>query len=658
MDLAAGVFIGSVVSIDARILIVGMVFLMGILLWIHRLYSYKVSSFFGIGTHLLFICIGMLVYVRVNEKPVFYESGAFSATVLEIMQEKTASYQTILELDCRIANDSVARTSEKVMAWFAQNEKSRQLKPGDRVMIERVPQPVDHRDNPFEFDYRKYLQRRRIYRQVYLPAGSWRSIDLPAEKSLTLMAEQFRHYLLSSYTAQNLEEPGLEVLSALTLGYKRGLDPETKRVFASAGVMHVLAVSGLHVGILFLAFSVLLGFLKRWSAGRLLYIFFIISALWLFAFVTGLSPSVKRSAAMFSFVVVGAGMHRMSNIYNTLAASAFFLLLFHPNNLFDAGFQLSYLAVFGIVFLQPRMGKIFQAKSILGKYFFGLLTVSVSAQITTLPATLFYFNQFPVYSIISNLVVIPAVTLVVPMGMVLLMTSGSEIISSAISFVVDFVLQHLIHFLSLIDRLPHAVVTVPFSVTELLLLIVFLIFLLLFVEFRSGKYLRICLFIFLLLQGVVLFMKVFNLTRNEMIVYNHTDQTVLHLIAGSRNYIISESDILETDYEYRMVMNTVRQMRLEKPLFLENGFDYQDDNVHLREGVIFFAGKIISLGQNPVYGTLYPDYIITPFRGHWVKGEGIRDQQFISNRSPGKDTSLSTEKWFFLREHGAYHEKW
>ncbi len=658
MALAIGIVMASFLSIHSQILFIAVILLLCILVWFNLFYRYSTSLVFGAGTHLLFIFIGMLVYVRANEKPCFYSSGIFCATVCETLQEKRASYQTELKVSGRVENDSVYNVSERIICLFAKTEASGQLEPGDHIFFYRAPGRIEHRNNPHEFDYRKYLERKGIYRQVYLTAEQWRPANLPPERSLSVMAERLRCYLLKRYQKQNLNDPGLEVLSALTLGYKRGLDPDTKRIFASAGVMHVLAVSGLHVGIVYLIFSMIFGFLNRGRVGRILFVVILISVLWLFAFVTGLSPSVKRSAAMFSFVVLGAGIHRFSNIHNTLAASAFFLLLFNPNNLFEAGFQLSYLAVFGIVFFQPRMEKLFVVRTVFGKYFLGLITVSLSAQFTTLPVTLFYFNQFPLYFFISNLVVIPAVTVLIPLGMILLLTSGFELLSSITSSIVGFLLHHLIQFLSFIERLPLAVVPVSLSAGVFFILLMVLIFLMLFIGYRKMRYGRICLALFLLMQIVVLHEKFSGLTKKEMIIYNYSGQTVVHLISGRENYIISETEIMETDYEQSLIMNTVRKLRLKSPCYLDAGKDYRDDHIYLSRGTFMFAGKIVSLGVNPVYGALYSDYVITPFQEKSAEGDRFPDQQFISNRNVGNEALTEDNKCFFLRLHGAFYEKW
>ena len=176
--------------------------------------------------------------------------------------------------------------------------------------------------------------------------------------------------------------------------------------------MHVLAVSGLHVGIIFFILNFLLTPLNRNKRLLKIKLFLLVGALWFYAFLTGLSPSVMRSCTMFSFIVVGENLNKRTNIYNTLAASAFLLMLINPLIIFGAGFQLSYIAVISIVFFQPRLAALVAVKNRILKYVWDLFTVSVAVQIGTAPISIFYFHQFPVYFWLSNFIVIPGAALI------------------------------------------------------------------------------------------------------------------------------------------------------------------------------------------------------------------------------------------------------
>jgi competence protein ComEC len=656
--LATGILLGTVIRISPFILLVTTVLLLCGLIRLNRRYQFHLTALFGAGIHIIFVFTGMVVFVNRNKKPCFHEEGKFCAAVSGIMQEKPNSYQTVLRIQAVRRNDTMYRCDEKVLTWFAKSQRARELCPGDHILFNLSPEIIENDNNPYEFDNRKYLARRRIYRQLYLPEDKWSKSGLSAGYSLSVFAERVRLHLLEIYRRQIPGEKALNILSSLTLGYRQGLSPEVKQTFSTAGVMHVLAVSGLHTGILFLMISFLLGFMKRWKAGRLIFVLVSIAVLWFFAFFTGLSPSVKRAATMFSFVAVGEGLKRRSNIYNTLAASAFFLLLFNPNNLFDVGFQLSYTAVFGIVFLHPLMDKIIPARNRIVRYGWSLITVTVSAQVATFPLSAYYFHQFPVYGWLSNILVIPAVTLLIPMGMALLLFCHVPVLTTLIADVVNLILQFMIHFLERIERLPFSVLEFSFSKVEMAFVLSLFLCTFCFIKTMSIRHFKVTLLFFLFLISSSLAIKTYNLFRREMIVYNHSGQTIIHLISGRRNYIVSEKKIEEGGVAGNMVGQTVCRLELRDPVFLTADQLYRDSRLFLKGGMIFFEGKVIALGKNPDTEYFNPHFLIGTYSGKHARILQSPDQQIVSTLRSQKDFLTDCSPVFFLYHEGAFRENW
>jgi len=658
--LAAGIVAGKFFQPEPDFFIVLILILPIVLFFLNKNFNFRYNSFFGIGAYVVFIFTGIAVYSLYNQKPEFYSRGKYHAEILEILQEKPNSYQSVLKINTFLKNDSVFITAEKVMVYFEKTESAKKLNPGETILFIQTPQLVRNNKNPYEFDYQSYLARRKIYRQVYLAEEDWKIAKTPSEFSLVTLAERTRLNLMNIYQAQNFRDNELQVLSALTLGYKRGLDPETKRIFASAGAMHILAVSGLHVGIIFLVFNLLLGFLKKQKAGRLFYVLLVIPALWSFAFIAGLSPSVMRAATMFSFMVIGQNIKRPSNTYNTLAASAFLLLLLNPNNLFEAGFQLSYSAVFGIVFLQPRLVKLFHFKYKVPQYFWELLTVSVAAQIATFPATAFYFNQFPAYFWLSNLLVIPAVIILIPLAFSLLVFHWIPVLATIISFLIKISLNFVIQFLSFIEELPFSVAEFSLSVAELVFLIGIVLFIFLFIETQSKMYFKGALISVLLISGTSLAIKASNLFRKEIIVYNQSGQVLIHFIHGKRNYIVSKEELVETGYELNVFENTRRRLQLEAPVVLCSQQGFHDDFIFLKNGIIVFDGRIISIEHtgSEMPENIVPELVIDPPRNQILHfTQSVKPVIISSNRFPGRQIA-DNSNIFYLREKGAYREKW
>lgn len=642
------------------VFLISLLALLGIFLG-HKFYSYRIAPYWGMMVQLFFLTLGVLVATIYNQKPIMPSDGIFKATVLEIPQEKPNSYQIVLRVKTAMNNGSVFQTDEKIMIWFEKNESAKQLIPGEQIIFEGKPQMVSNNNNPFEFDYKQYLARKKIYRQLYLPAGNWQKISSEPSISLVIFAERIRKQLLQIYKEQGLGENELQILSALTLGYKRGLEPETKRIFASAGAMHVLAVSGLHVGIVFLVLNFLLGFLRKQKVGRIFFVLFVLTILWFFAFLTGLSPSVTRAATMFSFVVIGTNIRRQVNIYNSLAASAFLLLLFNPNNLFEVGFQLSYTAVFGIVFLQPRLEKLIAFKYKISRYAWSLLTVSVAAQIATFPLSVYYFNQFPVYFWFSNLFVIPVVTLLIPLGMAMLLFHGIPVIPLVISEIINFVIGLIYSLLGFVESLPGAIIEFTFLPLELVFVAGFLFSVFVFIETKRKTFFKLALIhvIFVLLS--VFIFKIYNLSRNELIVYNQSDNTIIHFLSGHKNYVISEKELNDNDFSMDMIKNLVFRYRLGFPVFLTQQDFFEDEYLLLKDSFISFGGRVFqisSVSNEKLPNEITPEIVIGHVTTTGINQKHSSNPLLVSTARFLPRQSSDTLKVYSVTKNGAYREKW
>ncbi len=660
ISLAAGITTGNLIAVPLAAVWLFSILFITVLLQINRNYRYKHSVLFGTTACLLYYIIGIVIINMYNRRPVFHDRGIYSSTVMEIPVEKSNSVQTLLKLHFIIDDDRTVRSDEKILALFEKSERSLNIQPGDRVVFNRAPQLVSVRNNPYEFNYKKYLARKRIYRQLYIPDGEWAVYASKLSFEPVVMAERIRMALLNRYRQSGLAINHQNVIAALTLGYKGGLDPETRQVFASAGAMHVLAVSGLHVGIIFMVFSFCLGFLKINRPGRIALLFISLGSLWFFALLTGLSPSVSRAALMLTFVVAGQNLKRRANIYNTLAASALFLLIINPNNLFDAGFQFSYSAVFGIVFIQPRIERLITFKFRVLKYLWALLSVSVAAQVTTFPLSVYYFDQVPVWFWITNLFIIPVVTIVVPFGFMLLTFQWCPVIFRFLSLLLDKLFEVIFGFLKLIEQLPVSVIQISMSEEEIFFLICLLLFLFFLIKTKKAFYVKAVLFSLFMIVAISLAMKAARLNRREIIVYNQREDIVVHLITGNQNYIISSGKIELTGYSYEMAMRTAMKLKLEKPLLLTADQKYKDDHICMINNTLSFEGRIICFLNKTLSlpGNMLPDIIISPLKKCPLQLISSKSSVTLVTKMRIKENLPENIQIHHLEDRGAYREKW
>lgn len=373
------------------------------------------------GLALLFftVFVGMLATYRyeyrllpqAQEKPPVYLLQLTAAP-----QEKARSMALQAELLSTLNDSLPQKAAGGAMLYLQKSAAARALRYGDIIAVSANLKPPAPPANPEQFDYGAFLAQKGIYYTAYADSNQWASTQKHAGFFLKHWAIKARHFLLQKIKSWPLAPPEKSVAEALLLGYREDISPELRQKYAGAGASHVLAVSGLHVGILYIIASQLLFFLKKMRYGNALRMAILILILWSYAFLTGLSPSVVRAATMFTFVALGTTFGRITSIYNTLLASAFILLAIQPTYLFSVGFQLSYLAVLSIVWLQPVLASLWQPRYFLVRKFWDITTVSIAAQVGTFPLAIYYFHQFPGLFLVANWAILPLIPAIMYVG--------------------------------------------------------------------------------------------------------------------------------------------------------------------------------------------------------------------------------------------------
>lgn len=430
------------------------------------------------------------------------------------------------------------------MIYFQKDSLSKNLNYGDQLLVKSRLSELEPPKNPLEFNYKRFLGFDQIYHQQYVTSGKWLKLD--EEKGYPIIAASIKtgQYLEGIMNEHIQNERSLAIAKALTLGIKDELDNDLRNAYAAAGAMHVLAVSGLHVGIIFLIVSTLL---KRWKnrkRGRIVFAVINISVLWAYAFITGLSPSVQRAAMMFSFIILAQAMKRQTNIYNTLAASAFVLLSVDPFLIFSVGFQLSYLAVLGIVFFQPRLYGLLQFKFVLWDKIWAITCVSIAAQLATAPLGLLYFHQFPTYFFLSNLVVIPAAFVILNSSLLLMIISIWDWAAESIGFLIDHFIQIINYLVFSLDYLPNSTIDGIFINTpESWLIYIAIFFIALFISEKKLNYLKLTVLSLFLMSASICLRQYENFQEKKLIVYDTGRHYALAIRNGFSQYLKVEEEL-------------------------------------------------------------------------------------------------------------------
>jgi competence protein ComEC len=471
---------------------------------------------------------------------------AYECIVRSAPESKTNSWKFYVEV-VRIKTDTWKLASGKVVLYVS--KKTINKIPwlyGDHLLVHGEPQKLKPPANPNEFDFRRFLTFKNIYHQQFLKANQIQFVAPPARRGFIYYSHRVRDWASSIIESTIKGDQNQAVAMALILGVTEGIDNELLSAYAASGAMHVLAVSGMHVGIIYVIILYLFKPIKKYRWSPWLVAGLSIFLLWAFAFVTGLSPSVLRAVTMFSFVALAKPLGWRTNIYNTLATSAFILLIYDPYLIMSVGFQLSYLAVLGIVYLQKPLYNLWLIENRIGNWVWEITCISIAAQVATFALGMLYFHQFPVYFLVSNLFVIPLSTAVLVGGILLLAVSWLPPLADLIGWLLQGLIEILNETVIITEKLPFSIISGIHVTTFQCWLIMSILFsLILMLEYRSRK----LVWLTTLLCAALIFSQVQHLHHNlniqQFVVYSVSNHTAMEWISNGKSYYRADSSLLQ-----------------------------------------------------------------------------------------------------------------
>jgi competence protein ComEC len=415
---------------------------------------------------------------------------------------------------------------------------ARKLEYGDRLLIPATYTTVEPPLNPAEFNYKQYLARQNIYHQVFLYPGQYHIISRLNGNPIIAYSLKTRQHLVDKLKRNMHDSAAIAVASTLILGYKADLSAELLQAYSKTGTIHILSVSGGHVAIIYLLLNIISGFLGRYRYGKVLKAILIIMLIWAYALLTGFSPAVCRASVMISLLIIGTTYSRYINTLNILAVSAFFMLLYNPFLIVDVGFQLSYLAVAGMVILQPIVYSWLSVKNKWADKIWAFCSVSIAAQVITFPLSALYFHQFPVYFLVSNLFIIIPAEIILGTGMIYLVMPELPVISGWLVWLLEQSISIMNNVLIIIEHAPFASIGKIWLNTGEYLLLSFAIVCLFYFLFDKKRWLLdACLVTSLILSLSVSFKRVdgfrkdsitfLSLRKHQGIVFKQGDQAII-----------------------------------------------------------------------------------------------------------------------------------
>jgi len=556
------------------------------------------NTVYGLAMTTALFASGSFLYRSEKDNISVLEPGhAFYSGVLsDFPGEKPNTFSMILRLEGRMAGDTTRSVNGSILLYHSKGKDVISYRPGDRMIVRCSPVEIVNRGNPFEFDYRFYMENHGIRYFAFTDSSDIIRHVSPEHRKLIHMALIIREKIIGMYKARGLSGERLALVSAITLGQKNMLDQDQKQQFIKAGVMHIMAVSGLHAIILSLFVFRMLFFLK--GKLKIFRVLITILILWIFAFVTGLTSSVLRATLMYTFLQAGYLLKRPVNAGNSVLASAYIIIIIRPSVIFDAGFLLSYSAVIFIIMFYRDLYTKMRFTSHVTDFAWQSAAVTVIAQLGTFPFTVMLFNRFPTWFILSNIIIVPVSSLVIITASLVSLTFPLRLISWYIARALDF----LTGFTQL---LTEKVSSLPFSSIEnigmitaecILLMITIFLFTSLLLKRRSvPPLLAMISLLFLIIAGTAKSIK--TKTTGELIVYNTAGSTTVGIRSGYMLNIYSDSISSQEVSRHKAVLGLKERMLL------------LDRNPKL----IMAGGRKILITEiltTKMLTELYPDYII------------------------------------------------
>ncbi len=427
----------------------------------------------------LFLCMGLMMGREDELAPI--PETMLQARICDEILAGERTFKTRLDRVYYRSGEKWTRLDGSVQVYFEREDRCLELVPGDCISgsgkLLRYEDPV----NPFEFNYGAYQRGQGVSYHLYLDSTSWITSPAYAARGLLIWSKGIRRTLMDRIDLSIEGRDEKAILYSLLLGYRAELGQDVKQQFVRSGSMHILAVSGLHVGILYILPAFLIGKIRGSMAGRLLATLVLLVLLWSYAMLTGLSPSVVRAVTMCSVHRMAILMGRKTGIFHVLSLTAFVMVLSRPAIIFETGFQLSFAAVAGIAGFQKPLSNMIPAKGWLARRTWQLVTVSLAAQLATAPLSLFYFHQFSNVFILSNLAVIPLVTVILYVGLAFILLSSFGL----------YPLSGILEWLtSLLDGITHLMGRIPGAFSENITLIPIQVLLLYFAIILTGLFIR------------------------------------------------------------------------------------------------------------------------------------------------------------------------
>ncbi|WP_348824288.1 ComEC/Rec2 family competence protein [Flavobacterium aestuarii] len=597
-------FVKPILPLIFIILVISCVF------FIRIYYAFKADTkpyfLFGIATYLLAFFIGATTQTVHTEalqpnnythcKHIFDNDHTFTLTLREKLKNTIYNERYIAQLN----SIDGEKTSGKILLNIRKDSLAHSFIIGNQLKINSSINKNTSQKNPNQFDYAKYLENKQIYAQLYAEPNEIQ-IGSIIEKDIWYYTAALRTRIIQNLEKSQFQTKELNVAIALIMGQQQDIDPEIVQDYQYAGAVHILSVSGLHIGFILFFVTFILKPFPNTKKGLFIKLLIAVASLWLFGVMAGLAPSVVRSVTMFSFVAIGQYLRRSTNIYHTLLISVLLILLFQPSFLFDVGFQLSYAALFFIIWLQPLFANLWKPKNKIIRYFWNILTVSFAAQIGTLPLSIYYFHQFPGLFFITNIIVIPFLGLIMSLGVLVMLLAAFGWVPYYPAKTLELSIYFMDKFIGFIASLEQFILkNIPLNTPQLICSYLVIITIIIAFQHKNIKTTWAALLSIVMLQLSLIAAKWQVQHQTEFIVLNTSKKTQL----------IERNGAIATVYSNDSICKETKTSSLLAS-YLTANFSSLKNQSHLKNLFYFKGNKILLIDSSMVIPKdIHPDVLV------------------------------------------------
>ena len=524
-------------------------------------------------------------------------------TLQENVSIKERSYKALATFNAVYNNGVWQPVEGDVLLYFRKDSSKPNVHYGSQIILLKKVTSIVNAGNPGAFNYERYCSFQDIHYQAFLSDNDFTILPTEQTSWFANVLINIRTSVLEILKKNIKSQDELSIAEALLIGYRDELDRELVRAYSNTGVVHIIAISGLHLGMIYGLLLFLFKPFNRYKFSKIVKPITIIFILWMFSFIAGTAPSILRSAIMFTCIVIADSLGKRSNIYNGLAISAIIILIINPFTLWDVGFQLSYSAVLSIVFFSPYVKKWFYFKNKLLKGFWELNAITLSAQVLTLPIVLYHFHQFPNLFLFANIFAVPFSGLILYAELLLLIFSLWLNAASFIGKGIEWAIAVLNKFILNIDALPFAVwESIQISILQAIILFASIIGFSYWLIEKKSKAMLIGLLFLMFFIG---FRSIDLMNRNhqqKIIVYNVPKHTAIDLVDGRKLFFIGDSILKEDGFlrnfhikPSRILHRTTESDAVSNITYFNNFILTRNKSIAVVDSPVFYAGEKIKV---------------------------------------------------------------